>query len=57
MYEDEEIERLILERDNSPIGIATLTQTLITNANSEVVKKTISTMESILYNFKKHTQI
>ena len=26
LYEDEEIERLILERDNSPIGIAKLTQ-------------------------------
>ena len=56
LYEDEEIERLILERDNSPIGIAKLTQTLITNSNSEVVKKTISTMEFILYNFKKYTQ-
>lgn len=57
LYEDEEIERLILERDNSPIGIAKLTQTLIANANSKMVKETIESMESILYNFKKYTQI
>lgn len=57
LYENEEIERLILERDNSPIGIAQLTQALIANANSKMVKETIESMESILYNFKKHTQI
>ena len=56
LYEDAEIERLILERDNSPIGIAKLTQALIANANSKMVKETIESMESILYNFKKHTQ-
>jgi hypothetical protein len=56
LYEDEEIERLILERDNSPIGIAQLTQALIANANSKMVKETIESMESILYNFKKYTQ-
>jgi len=56
LYEDKEIERLIIERDNSPIGVAKLILSLIANANSEVVKETISTMEFILYNFKKYTK-
>ena len=56
LYEDKEIERLIIERDNSPIGVAKLILSIIANANSEVVKETISTMEFILYNFKKYTK-
>ena len=56
LYEDKEIERLIIERDNSPIGVAKLILSLIANANSEVVKETISTMEFILCNFKKYTK-
>ena len=56
LYEDKEIERLIIERDNSPIGVAKLILSLIANANSEVVKETISTMEFILYNFKQYTK-
>ncbi|WP_304336818.1 hypothetical protein [Capnocytophaga leadbetteri] len=56
LYEDKEIERLIIERDNNPIGVAKLILSLIANANSEVVKETISTMEFILYNFKKYTK-
>jgi hypothetical protein len=58
LYEiDKETERIVIERDNSLIGIAQLTQALIANANSKMVKETIESMESILYNFKKHTQI
>ena len=57
LYEiDKETERIVIERDNSLIGIAQLTQALIANANSKMVKETIESMESILYNFKKHTQ-
>lgn len=56
LYEDKEIERLIIERDNSPIGVAKLILSLIANANSEVVKETISTMEFILCNFKQYTK-
>ena len=58
LYEiDKETERIVIERDNSLIGIAQLTQALIANANSKMVKETIESIESILYNFKKHTQI
>ena len=58
LYEiDKETERIVIERDNSLIGIAQLTQALIANANNKMVKETIESMESILYNFKKHTQI
>ena len=58
LYEiDKETERIVIERDNSLIGIAQLTQALIANANSKTVKETIESMESILYNFKKYTQI
>ena len=58
LYEiDNETERIVIERDNNLIGIAQLTQALIANANSKTVKETIESMESILYNFKKHTQI
>lgn len=58
LYEiDKETERIVIERDNNLIGIAQLTQALIANANSKTVKETIESMESILYNFKKHTQI
>lgn len=58
LYEiDKETERIVIERDNSLIGIAQLTQALIANANSKMLKETIESMESILYNFKKHTQI
>lgn len=58
LYEiDKETERIVIERDNNLIGIAQLTQALIANANSKMVKETIESMESILYNFKKHTQI
>lgn len=56
LYEDKEIERLIIERDNSPVGVAKLILSLIANANSEVVKETISTMEFILYNFKQYSK-
>lgn len=57
LYEiDKETERIVIERDNSLIGIAQLTQALIANANSKMVKETIESMESILYNFKKYTQ-
>lgn len=57
LYEiDKETERIVIERDNNLIGIAQLTQALIANANSKMVKETIESMESILYNFKKHTQ-
>ncbi len=57
LYEiDKETERIVIERDNSLIGIAQLTQALIANANSKMVKETIESMESILYNFKKNTQ-
>lgn len=57
LYEiDKETERIVIERDNSLIGIAQLTQALIANANSKTVKETIESMESILYNFKKYTQ-
>ena len=58
LYEiDNETERIVIERDNSLMGIAQLTQALIANANSKMVKETIESMEYILYNFKKHTQI
>ncbi len=58
LYEiDKETERIVIERDNNLIGIAQLTQALIANANTKIVKETIESMESILYNFKKHTQI
>lgn len=58
LYEiDKETERIVIERDNNLIGIAQLTQALIANANSKTVKETIESMESILYNFKKYTQI
>lgn len=56
LYEDKEIERLIIERDNSPIVVAKLILSLIANANSEVVRETISTMEFIINNFKQYTQ-
>ena len=56
LYEDKEIERLIIERDNSPIGVAKLILSLIANANSEVLKETISTMEFIICNFKQYTK-
>ena len=57
LYEiDKETERIVIERDNNLIGIAQLTQALIANANSKMVKETIESMESILYNFKKYTQ-
>jgi hypothetical protein len=58
LYEiDKETERIVIVHDNSLIGIAQLTQALIANANTKMVKETIESMESILYNFKKHTQI
>lgn len=58
LYEiDNETERIVIERDNSVIGIARLSQALINNANNKMVKETIESMEYILYNFKKHTQI
>ena len=58
LYEiDNETERIVIERDNNLIGIAQLTQALIANANSKMVKETIESMESILYNFKKYTQL
>ena len=56
LYEDKEIERLIIERDSSPIGVAKLILSLIANANSEVVRETISTMEFIICNFKQYTK-
>ena len=57
LYEiDKETERIVIERDNNLIGIAQLTQALIANANSKMVKETIESMESIPYNFKKYTQ-
>lgn len=58
LYEiDKETKRIVIELDNSLIGITLLTKALIANANSKTVKETIESMESILYNFKKYTQI
>jgi len=57
LYEiDEDLQRIIIERDQSFKGLADIAQALINNADNDFVRSTIATMATIVESFKQYTQ-
>lgn len=57
LYEiDEDLQRIIIERDQSFKGLADIAQALINNADNDFVRSTIATMATIVEAFKQYTQ-
>jgi hypothetical protein len=57
LYEiDEDLQRIIIERDHSFKGLADIAQALINNADKAFVRSAVATMATIVDAFKQYTQ-
>ena len=57
LYEiDEDLQRIIIERDQSFKGLADIAQALINNADKAFVRSAVATMATIVETFKQYTQ-